>query len=103
MIIHKHSKLILMVAIALTMNQKICSAEQHDMRQPDTDSTNQTRSATYTLIPDYGKNINSTVVADLNRRLQDYGYYELAPDTYGDITELARQDLIPVDLSLGLS
>jgi hypothetical protein len=99
MIINKHSKLILMVAIALTINQKIYSAEQQEVLQPDTDSANETRSATYTLIPDYGKNINSTVVADLNRRLQDYGYYELAPDTYGDITELARQDLIPVDLS----
>ena len=72
MIINKHSKIILMVAIVLTMNQKIYSAEQQEVLPPDTDSANETRSATYTLIPDYGKNINSTVVADLNRRLQDY-------------------------------
>ena len=35
MIINKHSKLILMVAIALTINQKIYSAEQQEVQPPD--------------------------------------------------------------------
>ncbi len=109
MIINKHSKLILMVAIALTINQKIYSAEQQEVQQPDdeitapADSTNQIRSATnaatYSLIPDYGKNINSMAVAELNRHLQMHGYYEFAPATYADITRQTQKYGMPIDVS----
>ena len=109
MIINKHSKIILMVAIVLTMNQKIYSAEQQELRQPDAeitapaDSTNHTHSATnavtYSLIPDYGKNINSMAVAELNRHLQVHGYYEFAPATYADITRQTQKHGMPIDVS----
>jgi hypothetical protein len=98
-----------MVAIALTMNQKIYSAEQQEVRQPDAeitapaDSTNHTHSATnavtYSLIPDYGKNINSMAVAELNRHLQVHGYYEFAPATYADITRQTQKHGMPIDVS----
>ena len=91
-----------MVGIVLTMNQKIYSAEQDEITAP-ADSTNQTRSATnaptYSLIPDYGKNINSMAVAELNRHLQVHGYYEFAPATYADITRQTQKHGIPIDVS----
>ncbi len=109
MITNKHSNLILMVAIALSINQKIYSAEQQEMRPPDAeiaapaDSTNQTHSttntATYSLIPDYGKHINSMAVAELNRHLQAHGYYEFAPATYADITRQTQKYGMPIDVS----
>ena len=109
MITNKHSKLILMVAIALTINSKIDSAEQQEVRPPDTEiaapanSTNHTHSATnavtYSLIPEYGKNINSMAVAELNRHLQVHGYYEFAPATYADITRQTQKHGMPADVS----
>jgi len=109
MITNKHSKLILMVAIALTINQKIYSTEQQEMGPPDAeitvpaDSTNHTHSATnaatYSLIPEYGKNINSMAVAELNRHLQVHGYYEFAPATYADITRQTQKHGMPADVS----